>query len=372
MLPEDHRPRDEPATSARLAPTIALAILTAIVFFLCWRMTQPFVPALVWAAALAIVSDRLHRCIARRVARPNLSAALTTAVLVVVIALPTFALAPLMVDKARDGWEHLRSPEVRLRIDELVRDKPPLARAVNWVTKQMPSGEEMAKRVAPRVPGFLSGSMWASVQVLVTFFALFYLLRDRDAVLQYLRSILPLTPGEATKLFERTAEVVRASVLGTVAVAAVQGLLGGLMFWWLGLPAPMLWGLVMFLLSILPVLGAAIVWIPAAGLLLLEGSWEKALVLTLWGSIVVALVDNLLYPVLIGRQLRLHTLAAFVAIVGGLVAFGGTGLVNGPLGLALGVALLEVWKSRINADRDSTAADGTSVDPVADELRKSG
>ena len=86
----------------------------------------------------------------------------------------------------------------------------------------------------------------------------------------------------------------------------------------------------------------------------------------------MALVDNLLYPVLIGRQLRLHTLAAFVAIVGGLVAFGGTGLVNGPLGLALGVALLEVWKSRINADRDSTAADGTSVDPVADELRKSG
>jgi len=346
MRTQDHHPRDEPATSARLAPTIALAILTAIVLFLCWRMTQPFMPALVWAAALAIVSDRLHRRIARRVPHPNLSAGLTTAVLVVVIALPTFVVAPVMVDKARDGWEHLRSPEVRQRIDELVRDKPPLARAVNWVAKQMPSGEEMARRVAPRLPGFLSGSMWASVQVLVTFFALFYLLRDHEAVLQYLRSILPLTPGETTKLFQRTAEVMRASVLGTVVVAAVQGLLGGLMFWWLGLPAPMLWGLVMFLLSILPVLGAAIVWIPAAGLLLLEGSWEKALILTLWGSIVVALVDNLLYPVLIGRQLRLHTLAAFVAIVGGLVAFGGTGLVIGPLGLALGVALLEVWRQR--------------------------
>jgi predicted PurR-regulated permease PerM len=327
---------------------IALAVITVIVLVLCWQMTEPFISALVWAVALAIVATRLHQRIAHHVKRPNLSAGLTTALLVAVLLVPTIAIAPVMVDKARDGWEHLRSDEVRQRVDDLVRDRPTLARAVNWATKQMPSSEEMAKHLAPRLQGFLTGSMWGSVQLLVTFFALFYLLRDRELALRYLRSILPLTPRETGRIFKRVAEVVRASVLGTVAIAALQGLLGGLMFWWLGLPAPMLWGLVMFVLSILPVLGAAIVWIPAAGLLLLEGSWEKALILTLWGSIVVALVDNLLYPVLIGRQLRLHTLPAFIAIVGGLVAFGATGLVIGPLALAMGVALLEVWRGRMD------------------------
>jgi len=345
--PSDAPPQD--GLTRHRVSAFALAVITLIVLVLCWRMTEPFVSALVWAVALAIVANGLHRRIVQRVRRPNLSAGLTTAVLAAVLLVPAAAVAPVMVDKARDGWEHLRSDEVRRRVDDLLRDRPTLARAVAWATKQMPSSDEMAKQLAPRLQGFLTGSMWGSVQLLVTFFALFYLLRDREPALRWLRSVLPLTARETSRIFKRVAEVVRASVLGTVLVAAVQGLLGGLMFWWLGLPAPMLWGLVMFVLAILPVLGAAIVWIPAAGLLLLEGSWEKALILTLWGSIVVALVDNLLYPVLIGKQLRLHTLPAFIAIVGGLVAFGATGLVIGPLALALGVALLEVWRRRLPA-----------------------
>jgi len=335
---------------------IALAVITVIVLVLCWQMTEPFVSALVWAIALAIVATNLHQRVAKYVKHPNLSAGLTTALLVAVLLIPTIAIAPVVIDKARDGWEHLRSDEVRQRVDDLVRDRPTLARAVTWATKQMPSSDEMARHLAPRLQGFLTGSMWGSVQLLVTFFALFYLLRDRELALRYLRSMLPLTPRETSRIFRRVAEVVRASVLGTVAIAALQGLLGGLMFWWLGLPAPMLWGLVMFVLSMLPVLGAAIVWIPAAGLLLLEGSWEKALILTLWGSVVVALVDNLLYPVLIGRQLRLHTLPAFIAIVGGLVAFGATGLVIGPLALAMGVALLEVWRGRLGGQPRQAAS----------------
>ncbi|SHN33896.1 AI-2E family transporter [Rhizobacter sp. OV335] len=348
--PED--PADAPPRAGltrNRVSVFALAVITLIVLVLCWRMTEPFVSALVWAVALAIVANGLHRRIARRVRRPNLSAGLTTALLAAVLLVLAAAIAPVMVEKAREGWEHLRSDEVRQRVDDLVRDRPTLARAVAWATKQMPSSDEMAKQLAPRLQGFLTGSMWGSVQLLVTFFALFYLLRDRELALRWLRSVLPLTARETSRIFKRVAEVVRASVLGTVLIAALQGLLGGLMFWWLGLPAPMLWGLVMFVLSILPVLGAAIVWIPAAGLLLLEGSWEKALILTLWGSIVVALVDNLLYPVLIGKQLRLHTLPAFIAIVGGLVAFGATGLVIGPLALAMGVALLEVWRRRLPA-----------------------
>jgi predicted PurR-regulated permease PerM len=141
-------------------------------------------------------------------------------------------------------------------------------------------------------------------------------------------------------------DTVHATIYGTLAVAAVQGTLGGLMFWWLGLAAPVLWGLVMGVLAVVPVLGAFVIWIPAALFLALEGSWGRALVLAVWGGVVVAGIDNLLYPILVGNRLKLHTVPAFMAIVGGLIVFGPSGLILGPVTLTVTVLLLEIWRSR--------------------------
>ncbi len=118
------------------------------------------------------------------------------------------------------------------------------------------------------------------------------------------------------------------------------------MFWWLGLPAPLLWGIVMGLLAVVPVLGAFIIWIPAAIFLVLEGSGGKALLLTLWGGIVVGGIDNLLYPMLVGRRLKMHTVLAFISIVGGLIVFGPSGLILGPVIFIVTRLLLEIWSSR--------------------------
>ena len=148
------------------------------------------------------------------------------------------------------------------------------------------------------------------------------------------------------RLFSRVGDTVYATIYGTLAVAAVQGTLGGLMFWWLGLPAPLLWGLVMGVLAVVPVLGAFIVWIPAALFLALDGSWGEALMLAVWGGVVVGWIDNVMYPILVGHRLRLHTIPAFMAIVGGLIVFGPSGLILGPVTLTVTVLLLEIWRSR--------------------------
>ena len=118
------------------------------------------------------------------------------------------------------------------------------------------------------------------------------------------------------------------------------------MFWWLGLPAPLLWGIVMGLLAVVPVLGTFVIWIPAAIFLVLEGSGGKALLLTLWGGIVVGGIDNLLYPMLVGSRLKIHTVLAFISIVGGLIVFGPSGLIAGPVIFTITRLLLEVWSSR--------------------------
>jgi predicted PurR-regulated permease PerM len=133
------------------------------------------------------------------------------------------------------------------------------------------------------------------------------------------------------------------------------------MFWWLGLPSPVLWGVVMGLLAIVPVLGAFVVWIPAAIVLALQGMWLKAILLTIWGTVVIGLIDNLLYPALVGKKLQLHTLAVFFAIVGGLMVFGASGIIIGPAMLSFTVALIDVWRRRTAGGEtieESLAVDG--------------
>jgi predicted PurR-regulated permease PerM len=144
----------------------------------------------------------------------------------------------------------------------------------------------------------------------------------------------------------RAADASHATFYGTIVCAAVQGTLGGLMFWWLGLPAPLLWGVIMGLLAIVPVFGAFVVWIPAAAVLALDGQWGKALILSVWGSVVVGGIDNVLYPILVGNRLRLHTVPAFVSVVGGLVVFGASGVILGPLAVTTTLSLLEIWRVR--------------------------
>jgi predicted PurR-regulated permease PerM len=182
--------------------------------------------------------------------------------------------------------------------------------------------------------------------LLLTFYLLFYFLRDRHRALNSLRALAPLSSGETDRLFERVTTTIHATVYGTLVVATVQGSLGGLIFWMLGLPAPLLWGLVMGLLAIIPVLGAFIIWIPAAIWLASQGMWGKALILTGWGAVVVGGIDNLIYPILVGNRLHQHTIIAFISLVGGLIFFGSSGIILGPLSVTLTLLLLEIWHDR--------------------------
>ena len=195
---------------------------------------------------------------------------------------------------------------------------------------------------------FVRGSVAKAIEVVLAFYLLFYFLRDRDAARRLLRNLLPLTHDEMDRLFGRVVDTVQATIYGTVAVAAVQGTLGGLMFWVLGLSTPILWGLVMGLLAIVPVLGAFVVWIPAAIFLALDGSWGKAVVLAIWGAVVVGGIDNVLRPLLVGNRLRLHTVPTFISMIGGLVLFGTPGFILGPLAATVTILLVETWGSRGN------------------------
>jgi predicted PurR-regulated permease PerM len=336
---------------------LTLLVATAVAFYLCYLIARPFLSALAWALALAIIAHPLHNWIAHRLRHSNLAAALAVVIVIFAVVAPAIFAAQRIVLQAVDGVQAIQVDQGQWR--EVIERNPRLAPILRWAERQI-NLQEAARRteeaLVARASSLVKGSVWMAAELLVSFFFLFYFLRDRRTVMRSLRSLVPLSEAETDKVFGRISDTIYATVYGTIAVALVQGFLGGLIFWWLGLPAPVLWGTVMALLAIVPVLGAFVVWLPAAVFLALEGNWGKALILVAWGGIAISLIDNWLYPVFVGKRLRIHTVPVFIAIVGGLILFGAAGLILGPVLLAAAVALVEVWQRRTVQGR--TAEEG--------------
>lgn len=332
--------------------SLALMALTVGGLYLCYRMAAPFLPALAWALALALLLVPLQRWLEPRLRSPGIAAGVLVLLVGVVVVFPAMLVADWMLGRATTGADAVTAMVESGQWRRNLEAYPLLAHAADWVERQFDLPDTVnaiTSWVTGSVASLARESVLQLIGMVLTLYLLFYFLRDRHGILASIKSLSPLTAADTARLFGDVDDTVHATVYGTIIVAMVQGTLGGLMFWWLGLPAPLLWGIVMGVLAVVPVLGAFIVWIPAAIFLFLDGSGGKAVVLVLWGSIVVGGIDNVLYPMLVGRRLKMHTLLAFVSIVGGLIVFGSAGLILGPVTFAITRLLLEIWNRRRTA-----------------------
>jgi predicted PurR-regulated permease PerM len=333
---------------------LVLIAATAVGLYLCYRLTAPFLAALAWALALAVLFAPLHRWLESKLKRPNLTATITVFLIGLAVVVVAAVVTQQLISEAAKGAVTLRSKFESGEWLRAIEANPTVAPIGRWMEKNIDfsgTAGAAASWLTTKGGALVQGSVMQGLQLVLTFYLLYFFLRDRREALGSFRSLSPLSDTETDALCTRVVDTIHATVYGTLTVAAVQGTLGGLMFWWLGLPAPLLWGVVMGLLAIVPVLGAFIVWIPAAIFLALEGSWGKSLVLAFWGSVVVGGIDNLLYPILVGTRLKMHTVLAFIAVIGGLIVFGAAGLILGPVVVAITLSLLEIWRSR-NARAD--------------------
>jgi len=351
----EHTKNLQLGSRARLRSFVLLA-LTIAGIYLCFRLLLPFLPALVWALALAILCVPAHRWIEARLRNDNWAAASSVLLIGLVVVVPVLIVSSMVIQAAAGGavamQEKFAAGEWRrvIESDELLA---PISRWMEQIDFQS-AVETAASWLTTASASFVTGSVFGVITLLATFYLLFYFLRDRAAALNWLRDMSPLSRSEMDRLFHRVTDTVEATFHGTVVVAAVQGTLGGLIFWALGLPMPVFWGVVMGLLAIVPMLGAFVVWVPAAVYLALSGDWGKALILTAWGTVVVGLIDNLLYPLLVKDQLRLHTIAAFISIVGGLILFGASGIILGPLIVTITMFFLELWRVPVGGTDEET------------------
>lgn len=341
-------PTSQPDTRGFMR-TLVLLLATAFGIYLCYRMALPFVPALAWGLALAVLFAPLQHWLETKLKNHSLAAATALVLIGLIVVVPITFVGQQLVVQAAQGADLIQTKIAAGEWRHTLAAKPQLAALADKLEQQLDlpgTAKEIATAISTVAASIVKGSVYQVLGVVLTFYLLFFFLRDRGVVLQSLRALSPLNEREMDQLFLRVSDTIHATVYGTLAVSSVQGLLGGLMFWWLGLSAPLLWGVVMALLAVVPMIGAFIVWIPASLFLLLEGSWGKALILAIWGMFVVGTVDNLLRPILVGNRLKLHTVLAFLSVVGGLIVFGSAGLILGPVTLTITTVLLNIWSDR--------------------------
>jgi len=328
---------------------LVLAAATIAGLIVCALLLAPFLGALTWALALALLFAPLQARIEAKLKNRNVAALVTVLIVAIAVALPMAFVLERLIEEAAAGADSIRARFSSGAVERIIELHPIVAPVGQWIEQQIGLPTifgGLATWLSDTGASFARGSVAQAIEVIVTFYLLFYLLRDRQRAAHLLRDWSPLTVAETERLLSRVSDTVRATVYGTLAVAVIQGTLGGLMFWLLGLPTPLFWGVVMSLLSVVPVLGAFVIWIPAAILLALDGSFGKAIVLAAWGAFVVGGIDNLLRPMLVGNRLELHTVFLFVSLVGGVVVFGAPGLILGPLAVSVTILLIEIWRAR--------------------------
>ena len=340
---------------------IALLAATAACLYLCWLMLLPFINVLAWAAVLVVVFYPVHRRLVERTKRPATSALISCLLVIFVILLP-LSLITLALVREFSG----AAQAVQNYISAFLDPNSAIAgRLLGWLGNYIdieqlrnPQSiqehlQQVAGTVAQRTLGLVGGALGVVVQVFFIIFTMYYLFRDGAKIVQALPDVLPLERAQSAEVISRTREVISASVNGVLVIAAIQGALGAVAFFALKVPSALVWGVVMTFLSLIPMAGAFVVWIPAAIFLALTGHWVKAALLVAWGALVIGTVDNFLRPKLVGEKTKLHELFIFFSVLGGLQVFGVLGLVLGPVVLAVTLALLDVMR---HVDRHSTAA----------------
>ena len=207
-----------------------------------------------------------------------------------------------------------------------------------------------SKTIATQALSIGKGTANFVVSLFVMLYLLFFFLRDGAALAKRIKDAIPLPAEQKRALFTKFTVVIRAMFKGTLLVAALQGALGGLIFWFLGIHAPVLWGVVMGLFALLPAVGAAIVWVPTAIYFLATGAIWEGVVLIAFGAFVIGLVDNLLRPFLVGKDTELPDYLVLISTLGGIAIFGLNGFVIGPVIAAMFIAVWDIFSEQANED----------------------
>ncbi len=345
---------------------IFILFLTLLSFYLLYQILLPFLSSIIWAILLAMVFypifQKLQRILKKR---EVLSALIMTLLVFIVIVLPftllLVSLASEVVDVYHRAEEMIRTGQLQAYL-ERAKEIPILRWFLAKLSEHIDFSQldplplilknfkQISNFIFTQTTNLLKGFSTFIAGFFFTLLSLYYLFKDGRHLFGRLKEIIPLPSKERDLLIQRFKDMIYATIYGGILIAVIQGLLGGLSFWALGLPSPIFWGTAMALLSFIPIGGTALIWGPASILLLIGGGILKGLILLGLGVFVISMVDNLLRPFFISTRTKIHPLLLFFAVLGGVQAFGLIGLVAGPLVATLFLTLIEIYTQGPESD----------------------
>lgn len=332
-----------------------LVLLVAVTLALAWILL-PFYGTILWGSIIALLFAPVYRRLLPRLNHRRTPAALLTLLIVIVIVILPFAVVTAsLAREAMQVYQRLQSGEwspavyfhgvfdalpapVMALLDRFgLADFDALQRRLSAAFAQ---GSQF---IATRALAIGQDTFEFVAQLFITLYLAFFLIRDGDSVARAIRRAIPLSPHYTKELVDKFATVIRATVKGNLVVAIIQGALGGIAFWFLGINAALLWGVLMAFLSLLPAVGAALVWAPVAIYLLMTGAIWQGVALIAYGTLVIGLIDNLLRPILVGRDTRMPDYVVLITTLGGMAVIGINGFVIGPTIAAMFIAVWHIY-----------------------------
>ncbi|EJM21178.1 putative permease [Pseudomonas sp. GM21] len=326
----------------------SLVILLGVVTVAFIWILLPFYGAVFWAVILGILFAPMQRRLQLKLGwERNMTSLLTLSICLVIAILPVIILAFFLVQEGAVLYKNIESGELDIAgyVSHFKHSLPPyfqhlldragvgeLSGLREKIIKSAVTGNEF---IATQVFSFGQGTFEFVVSFFIMLYLLYFFLRDGADLARQVRAAVPLQEHQKRRLQLKFNRVVRATVKGNLLVAITQGALGGLIFWFLDIPSVLLWAVLMAFLSLLPAVGAGIIWAPAAAFFLLGGSIWQGVVLGLYGIFVIGLVDNVLRPILVGKDTKMPDYLILISTLGGLAVFGLNGFVIGPLIAAL-------------------------------------
>ncbi|MFA4906225.1 MAG: AI-2E family transporter [Candidatus Margulisiibacteriota bacterium] len=329
--------------------TVAL-FLAVVITSLAFLIIRPFIVAILSAAALAYIFYPFYLYVLDRLKHKTAAAIATCAIIVLLVLVPTIFVTTVLTYELRDGYLFLETfitspgwhlPKLPAPFGGLMGDPTQVKALIGDAAGQLFSW----------LQGVLKGIPHIFLSIFITVFSTYYFLKHGKDIYNFFMGVFPLPKGRHGQILKRFDDLSRGMVLGQIVVGGAQGLLAWAAFWFLGVPNPVLWGFFTFLISIIPLLGAALVWVPICIYLFisgyLTGEYWRAVTLLLYGTFVISLIDNVLKPKIVGEHAKIHPLVILFGILGGIQLFGIPGILIGPLVLTLFDLMIEIYRETL-------------------------
>jgi predicted PurR-regulated permease PerM len=352
-------------------------LITAISFYLFYELMIQFFVPITWAALLSILFFPLYGQVLRWVKRTWLASGLVCTIIVIIIVGPLTYLVIALVNEASAAVTAVNDLSKSGKLSEMISIDLPWIETIRekldqYFDTSKINLDQLIKDAVNRISRIMvTQTSWvianatkAVFYFFLMIFAMYYFFKEGKHILARIKRLMPLTPSQIDAAFGQLHDVIEATLYGGVAVALLQGLMGGILFAIVGIDSSVFWGAVMAFLAFIPIVGASLVYIPAGLILILGGAWGKGLAVLLVGGLLISQVDNWLRPYLISGRTSMHPLLLFFSIMGGIAMFGLLGIVMGPVVAAIFLTVLRIFELRLHPDEVST--DAAAIDSEAE------